>query len=59
MYDDCSSGDSKGEISDITEDYLHIPFSSPLYTKVLKAFREAATQDGGNNEDMNNYLQYI
>eukprot|EP00537_Pseudo-nitzschia_pungens_P003834 CAMPEP_0172363270 /NCGR_PEP_ID=MMETSP1060-20121228/6681_1 /TAXON_ID=37318 /ORGANISM="Pseudo-nitzschia pungens, Strain cf. cingulata" /LENGTH=978 /DNA_ID=CAMNT_0013085985 /DNA_START=90 /DNA_END=3026 /DNA_ORIENTATION=+ len=34
---------SKGGISDITEDCLHIPFSSPLYTKVLQAFREAAT----------------
>lgn len=40
--DSDESVDSKGEISDITEDYLHIPFSSPLYSKVIQAFREAS-----------------
>ena len=50
---------SKGEISDITEDYLHIPFSSPLYSKVLQAFREAATHrptyyESRNDDDNDN-----
>mmetsp|Transcript_1837 Transcript_1837/g.3697 ORF Transcript_1837/g.3697 Transcript_1837/m.3697 type:complete len:332 (+) Transcript_1837:27-1022(+) len=45
---------SKGEISDITEDYLHIPFSSPLYSKVLQAFREAATHRPGYYESSRN-----
>ena len=41
MKDEDSTIDSKDGISDITEDYIHIPFSSPLYNKVLKAFRDA------------------
>jgi len=38
---DETSDTSNGGISDITEDYLEIPFSSPLYMKVLKALQEA------------------
>lgn len=62
--DDGSAGDSRGNISDITEDYLHIPFSSPLYKKVLKAFREAAeAQEKGNHyettEEMKQYLHWV
>lgn len=66
MYDDDSSGGSKGEISDMTEDYLRIPLSSPLYSKVLQAFREvetqnreAETQNGGNKEKVKHYLAHI
>ena len=40
MSGDDSSATSRA-ISDITEDYLQIPFSSPLYRKVLMAFQEA------------------
>lgn len=59
-FSDVSTDESKGEISDITEDYLHIPFSSPLYTKVLKAFRDAATLNDGNNEtEEMNYLRDV
>eukprot|EP00531_Pseudo-nitzschia_arenysensis_P017711 CAMPEP_0116143840 /NCGR_PEP_ID=MMETSP0329-20121206/15664_1 /TAXON_ID=697910 /ORGANISM="Pseudo-nitzschia arenysensis, Strain B593" /LENGTH=587 /DNA_ID=CAMNT_0003639185 /DNA_START=37 /DNA_END=1800 /DNA_ORIENTATION=- len=61
--DDGSAGDSRGNISDITEDYLQIPFSSPLYKKVLKAFREAAeAQQKGNketSEEMKEILQWV
>lgn len=61
--DDGSAADSRGNISDITEDYLHIPFSSPLYKQVLKAFREAAeAQRKGNtetSEEMKEYLQWV
>ena len=67
MCDDASSlGDSKGEISDITEDCLHIPLSSPLYTQVLQAYREAETQNceaetqnDGNKEKVKHCLAYI
>jgi hypothetical protein len=41
---DDSSDTSNGQISDITEDYLQIPFSSPLYRKVLMAFQEASKE---------------
>lgn len=62
-FDDGSAGDSRGNISDITDDYLHIPFSSPLYKKVLKAFREAeaAQRDGKNepSEELQDYLHWV
>jgi hypothetical protein len=38
------SSDTSRAISDITEDYLQIPFSSPLYRKVLMAFQEASKE---------------
>lgn len=50
---------SKGEISDITEDYLHIPLSSPLYAKVLKAFREAQKNGGKLKPEETSYLRFV
>lgn len=59
-FDETSSGHSRGNISDITEDYLNIPFSSPLYKKVLKAFREAeAAQKDGKNETSEEIEKYL
>ncbi len=62
-FDDGSADDSKGNISDITDDYLHVPFSSPLYRKVLKAFRdaEAAQREGMNepSEELQDYLHWV
>lgn len=60
LLDEDSTIDSKGEMSDITEDYLHIPFSSPLYNKVLKAFRDASKLNNENNEaEEMNYLRSV
>jgi len=59
-FDDGSTEGSKDAMSDITEDYLHIPFSSPLYTKVITAFREAAKlNDGYNDREEMNYLRSV
>ena len=44
--DDSSTEEySKGELSDITDDYLHIPVSSPLYGKVLKVMKASKYGD--------------
>ena len=62
-FDDSSNDDSRGNISDITDDYLHIPFSSPLYRKVLKAFRDAeeAQKEGKTepSEELQDYLHWV
>lgn len=58
-FEDDSTLGSKGVMSDITDDYLHIPFSSPLYTKVMKAFREAATANSGDETEEMNYLRHV
>jgi hypothetical protein len=47
-----SDDDSTSGISDITEDFLQIPVTSPLFKKAMEMFREVAAEEGRAAEDV-------
>jgi len=51
--------ESTGDISDITEEFVQIPMTSPLFQKAMEMFREAAAAEGENQSETPNQLDEL